>query len=169
MYKKFSILIYLFVFLITSNAYSNEKVVYLDVDFIINKSKPAISIIKKIDKIRNKENKNLKKAEEKIKEKNDELKKTKNLVSEDEFKDKVAKFRDELKQFEAKKIKTINEINKKRQKELNDFLSLINPLIQEYMEKNSIDIIIDKKHIFIAKSDHDITKDILEIVNNKIK
>ncbi len=169
MYKKFSILIYLFVFLITSNAYSNEKVVYLDVDFIINKSKPAISIIKKIDKIRNKENKNLKKAEEKIKEKNDELKKTKNLVSEDEFKDKVSKFRDELKQFEAKKIKTINEINKKRQKELNDFLSLINPLIQEYMEKNSIDIIIDKKHIFIAKSDHDITKDILEIVNNKIK
>ena len=167
--KKFSILIYLFVFLITSNAYSNEKVVYLDVDFIINKSKPAISIIKKIDKIRNKENKNLKKAEEKIKEKNDELKKTKNLVSEDEFKDKVSKFRDELKQFEAKKIKTINEINKKRQKELNDFLSLINPLIQEYMEKNSIDIIIDKKHIFIAKSDHDITKDILEIVNNKIK
>ena len=49
------------------------------------------------------------------------------------------------------------------------FISLINPLIQEYMEKNSIDIVIDKKHIFIAKSDHDITKDILEIVNNKIK
>ena len=169
MYKKFSILIYLFVFLITSNAYSNEKVVYLDVDLIINKSKPAISIIKKIDKIRNKENKNLKNAEEKIKKKNDELKKTKNLISEDEFKNKVTEFRDELKQFEAKKIKIINEINKKRQQELNDFLSLINPLIQEYMEKNSIDIVIDKKHIFIAKSDHDITKDILEIVNNKIK
>ena len=169
MYKKFSILIHLFFFLITSNAYSNEKVVYLDVDFIINKSKPAISIIKKIDKIRNKENKNLKNIEEKIKKKNNELKKTKNLISEDEFKDKVAKFRDELKQFETKKIKTINEINKKRQQELNDFLSLINPLIQEYMEKNSIDIVIDKKNIFIAKSELDITKDILEIVNNKIK
>ena len=76
MYKKFSILIHLFFFLITSNAYSNEKVVYLDVDFIINKSKPAISIIKKIDKIRNKETKNLQNAEEKIKKKNDELKKT---------------------------------------------------------------------------------------------
>ena len=82
---------------------------------------------------------------------------------------KVAKFRDELKEFEAKKIKTINEINKKRQQELNEFLSLINPLIKEYMEKNSIDIVIDKKNIFIAKSEYDITKDILEIVNNKIK
>ena len=169
MYKKFSILIHLFFFLITSNAYSNEKVVYLDVDFIINKSKPAISIIKKIDKIRNKENKNLQNTEKKIKKKNDELKKTRNLISEDEFKDKVEKFRDELKQFEAKKIKTINEINKKRQQALNDFLSLMNPLVQEYMEKNSIDIVIDKKNIFIAKSELDITKDILEIVNNKIK
>ena len=37
------------------------------------------------------------------------------------------------------------------------------------MEKNSIDIVIDKKNIFIAKSENDITKDILEIVNNKIK
>ena len=91
------------------------------------------------------------------------------MISEDEFKDKVSKFKEELKQFEAKKIKTINEINKKRQKELNDFLALMNPLIQEYMEKNSIDIVIDKKNIFIAKSEHDITKDILEIVNNKIK
>ena len=169
MYRKFSILVYLFFFLITSNAYSNEKVVYLDVDFIINKSKPAISIIKKIDKIRNKETKNLQNAEEKIKKKNDELKKTKNLISKDEFNDKVSKFRDELKQFEAKKIETINEINKKRQQELNKFLSLINPLIKEYMEKNSIDIVIDKKNIFIAKSEYDITKDILEIVNNKIK
>ena len=134
MYKKFSILIYLFFFLITSNAYSNEKVVYLDVDFIINKSKPAISIIKKIDKIRNKETKNLQNAEEKIKKKNDELKKTKNLISKDEFNDKVSKFRDELKQFEAKKIETINEINKKRQQELNKFLSLINPLIKDFLD-----------------------------------
>ena len=169
MFKKYLILIYFFLLLSYSNAYSNEKIVYLDVDFIINKSKPAISIIKKIDKIRNKETKNIQNAEEQIKKKNDELKKTKNLISEDEFKVKVAKFRDELKEFEAKKIKTINEINKKRQKELNDFLSLINPLIQEYMEKNSIDIVIDKKNIFIAKSEKDITKDILEIVNNKIK
>ena len=169
MFKKFSVLICSFLLLTITNVYSNEKVVYLDVNYIINKSKPALSIKKKIDKIRNKENKDLKSAEEKIKKKNEELKKTKNLIAEDEFKVKVAKFRDELKEFEAKKIKTINEINKKRQQELNEFLSLINPLIKEYMEKNSIDIVIDKKNIFIAKSEYDITKDILEIVNNKIK
>jgi len=37
------------------------------------------------------------------------------------------------------------------------------------MKKNSIDIIIDKKNIFMAKSNNDITNDILEIINTKIK
>ena len=77
MLKKFLIIIYLFLLLSPSNAHSNEKIVYLDVDFIINKSKPAISIIKKIDKIRDKETKNIQNAEEQIKKKNDELKKNK--------------------------------------------------------------------------------------------
>ena len=37
------------------------------------------------------------------------------------------------------------------------------------MDKNSIDIVIDKKNIFIAKTDKDITNDILEIINKEIK
>ena len=65
--------------------------------------------------------------------------------------------------------KTIKELNIKKNKELNEFLKLINPIIQEYMKEKSIDIIIHKKNIFMAKSNNDITKDILEIINTKIK
>ena len=35
------------------------------------------------------------------------------------------------------------------------------------MEKKSIDIIIEKKNIFIGKNTHDITNEILEIINSK--
>ena len=41
----------------TQNIFAAEKVVYLDVNFILNKSKPAISIIKRIEKIKDKETK----------------------------------------------------------------------------------------------------------------
>jgi len=37
------------------------------------------------------------------------------------------------------------------------------------MEKNSIGILIEKKNIFIAKSNYDITKNVLEKINNQIK
>ena len=37
------------------------------------------------------------------------------------------------------------------------------------MEKNQITLIFDKKNVYIAKSELDITKPILEIVNSKGK
>tara|TARA_B100000161_G_scaffold161555_1_gene115178 strand:- start:99 stop:512 length:414 start_codon:yes stop_codon:yes gene_type:complete len=136
---------------------------------ILNKSKPALSIIKKIENIRNQETKKLKKFEDDLAKKNEEIKKTKNLVSEKELNNKIALLRQEAKSFEELRKKTIKDLNIKRNEELNNFLKLINPIVQEYMQKNSIDIIIDKKNIFMAKSKNDITEDILEIINLKIK
>tara|TARA_B100001175_G_scaffold317828_1_gene336762 strand:+ start:2265 stop:2774 length:510 start_codon:yes stop_codon:yes gene_type:complete len=169
MFKKLIFILYIFLLFNIQNAFSDENIVYLDVNFIINKSKPAISIIKKIEKIKENETKQLKLTGDKLQKKNDELVKTKNLLSENELKNKVAKLREEIKLFEKKKIDIINNLNKKKTDELNDFLKLINPLIKSYMDKNSIDIVIDKKNIFIAKTDKDITKDILEIINSELK
>ena len=169
MFKKLIFILYIFLLFNIQNAFSDENIVYLDVNFIINKSKPAISIIKKIEKIKENETKQLKLTGDKLQKKNDELVKTKNLLSENELKNKVAKLREEIKSFEKKKIDIINNLNKKKTDELNQFLNLVNPLIKDYMDKNSIDIIIDKKNIFIAKTDKDITKDILEIINKEIK
>ena len=168
MIRKIVFFLSIYFFLNVQNVFGNEKIVYLDVNFIINNSKPAISIIKKIEKIKNKETKQLKLTGDKLQKKNDELVKTKNLLSEDELKNRVTKLREEIKLFEKKKIKTINDLNKKKKIELNEFLKQINPLIKDYMNKNSIDIIIDKKNIFIAKTNKDITNDILEIINKEI-
>ena len=168
-FKKNFFLIIIFFIFGASNLWSSEKIAFLDIEFIINKSKPALVIIKKIEKIRDQETKKLKEIENNLKKKNDELIKTKNLISEEELKKKILSLRDEAKSFDELRKKTITELNIKKNKELNEFLKLINPIIQEYMREKSIDMIIDKKNIFMAKSKNDITKDILEIVNTKIK
>ena len=46
--------------------------------------------------------------------------------------------------------KVVSSLNEKKN-ELNRLLDLINPIIQKYMDKNSIDVIIDKKHVYMAK------------------
>ena len=166
--KNFFLIIIFFLFGVT-NVWSSEKIAFLDVEFIINKSEPALVIIKKIEKIRDQETKKLKEIENNLKKKNDELIKTKNLISDEELKKKISSLRDEAKSFDELRKKTITELNIKKNKELNEFLKLINPIIQEYMKEKSIDMIIDKKNIFMAKSKNDITNDILTIVNNKIK
>ena len=88
MFKRVVFFLPFFFLLNLQNVLSNEKIVYLDVNFIINKSKPAISIINKIEKIKEKETNQLKLASDKLQKKNDELVKTKNLLSEDELKKK---------------------------------------------------------------------------------
>ena len=166
--KNFFLIIIFFLFGATS-VWSSEKIAFLDVELIINKSEPALVIIKKIEKIRDQETKKLREIENNLKKKNDELIKTKNLISDEELKKKISSLRDEAKSFDELRKKTIAELNIKKNKELNEFLKLINPIIQEYMKEKSIDMIIDKKNIFMAKSKNDITEDILKIVNTKIK
>ena len=48
-------------------------------------------------------------------------------------------------------------------------MKLINPIISDYVEKNSINIVIDKNIILVGKKSYDITNDILKLVNEKIK
>ena len=168
-FKKDLFLIIIFFLFGVTNLWSSEKIAFLDVEFIINKSEPALVIIKKIEKIRDQETKRLKEIEDSLKKKNEELIKTKNLISDEELKKRISSLRNEAMSFDELRKKKIKELNIKKNKELNEFLKLINPIVQEYMKEKSIDMIIDKKNIFMAKSKNDITEDILKIVNNKIK
>ena len=56
-------------------------------------------------------------------------------------------------------------LKKKKQLKLDNFLKVINPIIQEYMKKNSIDIVLERNQIFIGNSKNDITNDILKLIN----
>ena len=168
-FKKNFFLIIIFFLLGQNIVWSSEKIAFLDVELIINKSKPALLIIKEIEKIRDQETKKLKTIENDLKKKNEEIVKTKNLISKEELNKRILALRKQAKSFEELRKKTIKDLNIKKNKELDQFMKLINPIIQEYMKKNSIDIIIDKKNIFMAKSKNDITSDILKIINTKIK
>ena len=45
----------------------------------------------------------------------------------------------------------------------------INPLIEKYMNDNSISILIDKKNIFIADKNFDITKNLIDLIDNNFQ
>ena len=48
-------------------------------------------------------------------------------------------------------------------------ISKLTPILEEYSKKNSIRIIVQKKNIVMGKKEDDITKDILELINQKVK
>ena len=106
-FKKNFFLIIIFFIFGSTNLWSSEKIAFLDVELIINKSEPALLIIKKIEKIRDQETKKLNQIENNLKKKNEDLIKTKNLISDEELKKKISSLRDEAKSFDELRKKTI--------------------------------------------------------------
>ena len=162
---------YLFIFIVFflfSNpvkCLGNDKISYIDIEFLINNSNLGKQILKTFNDLKTKNLEDLSRKESDLKKQNEEIVKIKNEISEEELEKKIKILKLEIKEFNIHKEKISLETNKLRNKEIENFFNKINPLIQKYMDENSIDIIIDKKNIFIARSEYDITKDILDLIN----
>ena len=168
--NKIFFLIYFFFFFNSFNlAHGNNNVVILDLNFLVNNSNKGKFIQNELNLI-NKKNLNiLKTKEDAIKKKEIEIKNQQNLISETELNDKIKIFRESVNDFNNLKDDLNSNFIQTKNELLKDFFDKITPLIQNYMETKSISIIIDKKNIFIAQSNYDITKEILEISNKNIK
>ena len=109
------------------------------------------------------------KLEKDIKVKDEEVNKLKNIISKEELSIKINQLKKDIKKFEISKKKYFEEMEKLKQSKLQFFFEKINPILQEYMEKNSIAIIFDKKNVFMAKSDYDISRQITDLINSELK
>ncbi len=164
------ILISILLFILFSvPGYSSEKVVYLDVEKIMQESSPGKSIIAQLKKKREKSISQLQKKEKDIVEKEKKLISQKNVLSKEEFQGKIKELRNDISDFQKARNKTSNEITKSRIKATKKLLAKLTPILEEYSKKNAIRIIVQKKHIVMGKKEDDITKDILELVNQRVK
>ena len=166
--KKIStILIVLIIFISTSN--SEEQIVYLDLDNVVTNTKAGKLILSKLEKSKNSALSKFEKKEKDLKKIEEEIKKQKNVISEDEFKKRLVEFRKEISKFQQDKQKVVNEFNQKKQIEFGEFFKKITPIIEQYVSEKKIDIVLDKKNIFLASKKKDITKEIINKINSKIK
>jgi outer membrane protein len=163
----FVILVSLFFF--SSNLYAENKVAYINIDLILSKSNPSKSLFSQLELIEQKQIEKIKNNEIKLKEEEKKIFATKNIISKDEFNKNVDTFQKKVETHRKSKEINIQNFNKKRNKEILRFFKLINPIIEKVMEKNSIAILLEKKNIFIAKSNYDITAIVIEEINKDIK
>ena len=63
----------------------------------------------------------------------------------------------------------MTDFNKYRKQELEKIFVLFNPIITNYMKKNSINILIDSKNIFMGNAKANLTENILKIINEELR
>ena len=166
--KYLGVIFFFFAFnLINVNA--NEKIVYIDTSYILNQSLVGKSILAKLNSKQKKNIESFKKTEKSFKETEKKIIASKNVTSEEEFKKKVLELRNTVKAYQVSRKKAQEDLIKEKNKLNNKLLDLLTPILTAYSKENSISMIIEKKNIIIGKTSLDITDEIVNILNKKIK
>ena len=168
LFLKSSVIILIYLFLNIGSAYSNEKIAFIDLDLILKNSNYGKSLLNQFDSDNKKNIEELKKKENELKKIEEEIKKKKNIISRDELEKELVLLKDKITEFNKIKDKLVLKFENKRNKEINEFFLKINPIIQNYMNENSIDILLERKNVFIGKNDSDITNIIIKQINNSM-
>ena len=159
------LLTFLIFFSFFSKSYSEEKIVFLDIEFAVNNSNIGQKILNNLNETRKNEINKLKKIEEELKGKDQEINNVKNIISKEELDKKVKEFKKDIEKFNLKKNEIQKKFVKDKNNKLDELFKKINPLIIKYMDDNSIVMIIGKNSVYLAKSNLDITKNIIELIN----
>ena len=165
--KKIFIIIFLF---FSFNLSLNAGVPhYLDFKLILNESdagKKAQNFLKK--KLEN-GIADIKKKEKDIQEDEKKIIQQKKIISADEYKKKVSELRNKVSALQKERGKLLENVAKQRSKARKEILNNLNPIVKNYMNEKKIRMVIDKKNILLADDTLDITKEIMSLLNKKLK
>jgi len=165
--KKF--LLIFFIFLISTNLSNSKETAFVDIDYIVANSNIGKKVLENINKLDKKNVENLRKKNKSLQELEITIKNKKNVISEDAFNKEVISFQKKVQEFKVEKNEIVKNFNDFKRKELENIFKKISPIINDYMEENSISVLLDSKNIFMGSKKSNLTKDILDRINKEFK
>ena len=153
----------------TNQAFSEQKIAFIDLDKVMSTSKSGISILKQLTDLNNKNLKSLNDEEKKFKKKETIIISQKNILSKADFQKKIDELKAEIKNYNQNRNKMLTDYKKLKIENTNNLLKLINPILIKFSNDKEISIILQKKDLVVAKTELDITDDIIKIINSEIK
>ena len=141
----------------------------MDVNYLLTESKVGKNINIELQKINNNNIEEFKKIEKTIKNEEDNLVKQKNILKEEQYGLKISELKNKYNSYQEFKNKKNNELKNLRDNAGNKVLKIINDILAKYANENNISLILEKKNVVIGKTELDISKEILKILNNEIR
>ena len=169
MYKRLNFLIIVFFFLIQGNIFAQDKIAFIDLNYLYNNSSAGKKINDQIKNKKEKINSDFQEGKKKIDDKKKSLIAQRNVIAEEEYKKKFIQLESEIKEFNLSFSTKQQEIAKFNNKAKIEFSNNLRSILEEFSKENSIAMIIRKENLLIGKNSLDVTKNILEIFNKKVK
>ena len=152
-----------------SSVKAEDKIAYLDIDYILSNTVAGKLLLNTLKKEEELNINKFKSKDEGFKIEENKILAKKNLISKEETAKDLKSLQVKFNIYRKDKIKQFEKLKAKRNRNIVNFLNLINPIIEKYLMENSIYMLIEKKNVFIASKDYDITKNLIELIDNQIK
>ncbi len=159
----------IFIYFFTFSSSIAETPYFLDFKLILNESvagKKAQNFLKsKLDK----GFKDINSKQDKIVDEEKKIIQQKKVISGEEYKKKISKLRSDVSSLQKQRNKLLQSVATQRSKAKAELLKALNPIVKDYMKERKIRMVIDKKNVLLADENLDITKDIIGLLNKKLK
>ena len=165
----FVIIIITFYTIVLKAEDKSSAIVYINMEKVMNETNVGKSIKDQLEKIHKANITKFNQIESELKNEEQKIFSQKNILSQDEYNKKVNIFKTKLDNYRKDRKNKIDDATKKRVEATKKILQEITPILENYSKSNDISIILRKKDIVIAKTKLDITDEIIELVNSKVK
>jgi len=145
------------------------SLVYINMEKVMNETNAGKYLIKQLEKIHKKNIEEFKNIEEDLKAEESSILSKKNILSSEEYNAKVEMLKNKISNYKKNRQEKIDSISKKKIDATTKLLKEISPILADFSKKNKISVILKKKHIVLGRTDLDITNEIIDIVNFKVK
>ena len=152
--KSFFTIIFLNFFIFHANA----EIAYIDIDVILKSSKVG----KKEKKIKKK----YAEIENDLKNKEKTLIAQQNILNKEDFEKKLKILSQEVQKYRSDKRSSYENLKKFKIENTKQILEILNPIITNFVDLNSISIVIPKKNIIVGKKKLEITDKIISLLND---
>ena len=161
------IIFFLIFFSLSIYSYSNEKIAFIDINFIFSNSIAGKDLNKKILEKNEKLKLEIIDFKKKIDDDRNQILSQKNVLSEEEYNIKIDNLEKKIKQINSTISIKNEELRSYKTKVENIFSKNLNSIIELYSIENSINIVLNKDNLLMAKKELDITQKVLAIFNEK--
>ena len=159
-----------FLFILKLNiAHAVENLAFIDLNYIINNSLSGKSINNFINDLKNKKIENFKIIETKIKKDENDLISKKNIIEKKIYNQKVDQIKLRINNYNNDRQAFKKYLDERKIIYTNKLLNVLNPIISDYVEQNSISVVFPKKMIIVGKKNLDITIPVLKILDEAIQ
>ena len=164
--KLFLKILFIIILSYSSCVYASNNLKFINLDKLVQETNLGKIMLDKINTLDKKNIDKLKLFEANLKKLENDIKDKKNIISNSEFENEINLLELKIKEYNKEKNTMVKNLNNFKNKELKIFFQKINPIIRNYMKKNSIEIIFDNKNIFMGNQNSDLTLPLVNAINN---